>query len=92
MNFVHTDLGYKNRGEVIEITLASGANVRLMNNLDFIKYKNGRKYTFQGGFVQEPSIQLEIPSTGHWHIAVDMKGLASGSTRVSVRTLSKDLP
>ena len=29
MQFIHTDLGFRQKGEIVEITLTSGANVRL---------------------------------------------------------------
>ena len=86
MQFIHTDLGYKQRGEIVEITLTSGANVRLMDSSNFSNYKNGRKHKFYGGLAKQSPIRLTIPNTGHWHVAVDMQGLR-GSTRASVRML-----
>ncbi len=32
MKFVHKDLGHRKRDEIVEVTLTSGANVRLMNS------------------------------------------------------------
>lgn len=91
MQFIHTDLGYKQRGEIVEITLTSGANVRLMDSSNFSNYKNGRKHKFYGGLAKQSPIRLAIPSTGYWHVAVDMQGLR-GSTRASVRMLPGPLP
>lgn len=91
MQFIHNDLGQRKRGEIVEITLTSGANVRLMSSSDFSSYKNGRQHRYIGGLVKRSPIRLQIPSSGHWHVAVDMQGLR-GSTRASVRVLPSPLP
>ena len=91
MNFIHTDLGQRKRGEIVEITLTSGANVRLMDSSNFSNYKNGRPHRYTGGLAKSSPIRLQIPSSGHWHVAVDMQGLR-GSTKASVRVLPSALP
>lgn len=42
MNFLKFDLGSRKRGEIVEITLTNGANVRLMSSSDFSSYQAGR--------------------------------------------------
>ena len=91
MQFIHTDLGQRKRGEIVEITLTSGANVRLLSSSDFSNYKNGRQHRYIGGLAKKSPVRLQIPSSGHWHVAVDMQGLR-GSTRSSVRVLPSPLP
>ena len=91
MQFIHTDLGYRQRGEIVEVTLTSGANVRLMDSSNFSSYKNGRSHRFHGGLAKRSPIRLAIPNSGHWHVAVDMQGLR-GSTRASVHVLPGPLP
>lgn len=91
MNFIQFDLGNRKRGEVVEVTLTNGANVRLMSSSDFSSYKSGRSHHYIGGLAKRSPINLQIPSTGHWYVAVDMQGLR-GSTRASVRTLPGALP
>lgn len=91
MKFIHHDLGHKKRGEVVEVTLSSGANVRLLDSSNFTNYKNGRRHQFIGGLAKRSPIRLQIPNSGHWHVAVDMQGL-KGSTRASVRILPGALP
>ena len=89
--FIHSDLGQRKRGELVEITLTSGANVRLMDSSNFSSYKNGRQHRYHGGLAKQSPIRLAIPSSGHWHIVVDMQGLR-GSTRASFRMLPAPLP
>lgn len=91
MNFLQFDLGNRTHGEVVEITLTNGANVRLMSSSEFANYKNGRSHRYIGGLAKQSPIRLQIPNSGHWYVAVDMQGL-QGSTRASVRTLPGVLP
>lgn len=89
MKFLHTDLGHRKRGEIVEMTLSgNAANVRLLDGPNFIAYKNGRRFTGYGVLARRSPVRLPIPANGRWHIAVDTQGL-SGITRVtSVQVLS----
>jgi hypothetical protein len=91
LQFIHNDLGQRKRGEIVEVTLTSGANVRLMDSSNFNSYKNGRRHRYTGGLAKTSPLMLQIPSSGHWHLAVDMQGLR-GSTKASVRILPGVLP
>ena len=92
MKFIHHDLGQRSGGEIVEITLKdSAANVQLMSSSDFSSYKSGRRYRYIGGLAKESPIRLQIPSAGHWHVAIDMRGLR-GTVRASARVLPSMLP
>lgn len=92
MNFIHHDLGYRRSGEVVEISLSgSAANVRLMDSPNFSQYKSGRRHRYYGGLAKRSVIHLPIPSSGHWHVAVDMQGLR-GNVRSSAHILPGPLP
>ncbi|RKZ70464.1 MAG: DUF1883 domain-containing protein, partial [Candidatus Parabeggiatoa sp. nov. 1] len=78
-------------GEIVEITLTRGANVRLMDSSNFSSYRNGRQHRYTGGLAKKSPIRLQIPRSGHWHVVVDMQGLR-GSTQASVRMLPGALP
>ena len=91
MNFLKYDLGNLKRGEVVEVTLSSGANVRLMDSSNFSSYKNGRKHRFYGGLATKSPIRIAVPNSGHWYVAGDMQGLR-GSTNASVRVVPGALP
>jgi Domain of unknown function (DUF1883)/TIR domain len=86
LQFIHNDLGQRKAGEIVEVTLTSGANVRLMNSSDFSNYKNGRRHHYIGGLAKKSPLRLQIPNSGHWHVAIDMQGLR-GNTKASVRIL-----
>ena len=91
MKFIHNDLGHRKSGEIVEVTLSSGANVRLVDSSNFNSYKNGQKHRYYGGLAKQSPVRLQIPHSGHWHVAVDMQGLR-GSVRSSVRMLPNPLP
>lgn len=86
--FIHTDLGYRQRGDVVEITLSgNAANVRLLDSSNFMLYRQGRAHRYHGGLAQRSPVRLAIPSSGSWHLVVDMQGLR-GTTRSSVRVIA----
>lgn len=91
MNFLKYDLGNLKRGEVVEVTLTRGANVRLMSSSDFSNYRSGRRHQYLGGLARQSPVRLQVPHSGHWYITVDMQGLR-GSTSASVRVVPGALP
>lgn len=91
MNFTHYDLGFQNRGTVIEVTLSgSAANVRLLDSSNFQSYKSGRKHRYFGGLIRRSPARLVVPNSGIWHVTVDMQGLR-GQTRSSIRIIPKEV-
>lgn len=95
MQFIDIDLGHCEAGDIAEVTLSAGANVRLMDNSNFNAYRNGRAHRYQGGLAKQSPVRLQIPTSGHWHVAVDMQGLR-GTVRAGGRkipgSLVKPLP
>jgi hypothetical protein len=87
MKYLHSDLGFRERGDVLVVTLSSGANVRLLDSSNFSSYKRGQRHRFHGGLAKRSPVRLTIPSNGHWHAVVDMQGLR-GSTRASFKVLN----
>jgi hypothetical protein len=91
MQFLHTDLGYLSGGEIVEVTLDSRANVRLMDSSNFSSYRAGRRHNFYGGQAKQSPVRIPVPRSGHWHLAIDLGGY-SGRIRSSVRVLPGALP
>jgi hypothetical protein len=91
LNFIQFDIGHRKSGEIVEITLTSAANVRLMTSSEFSNYKNGRGHRYIGGLARRSPVRLQTTSSGHWYVAVDMQGL-QGSTKASVQVLPGVLP
>jgi len=87
MNFTHYDLGYIDGGSVVEVTLqGSAANVRLMDGSNFSNYRNGRQHRCFGGLATKSPVRIAVPSSGTWHLVVDMQGLR-GNVRSSMRVI-----
>ena len=85
--FLHTDLGYRQRGDVVEVALSgTAANVRLLDSSNLQRYRQGRDHRYYGGLAQRSPVRLGIPTSGSWHLVVDMQGLR-GTTRSSVRVI-----
>lgn len=87
MEYLYKDLGHRNRGDVVEVTLDRGANVRLMDTSNFNAYKQGRQHRYQGGLAKQSPVRLAVPSSGRWHVAIDMQGLRGGTIRHSLRVI-----
>lgn len=86
MNFLHNDLGNLNGGELIEVTLSSQANVRLMDSSNFASYRQRGRHRFYGGHIQRSPYRLQVPNAGHWHVAIDLGGYG-GSVQASVQVI-----
>ena len=92
MQYIWHDLGYRQAGEIVEITLSgNAANVRLMDSSNFSDYKNGRRHRFYGGLAKRSPVHLQTPHSGSWYVTVDMQGL-QGTVRSSARVLPGPLP
>ncbi len=86
-DFIHSDLGNLNRGDVVEVTLSgSAANVRLLDSSNFSRYRQGQQHRYHGGLAKRSPVRIGVPSSGRWHLAVDMQGLR-GTTRAGVRVI-----
>lgn len=84
--FIKFDLGFCSSGDVVEVTLDSAANVRLLDSSNFSNYRNGRQHRYYGGLVRQSPWHTRIPHGGIWHVVVDMQGLA-GSVRAGARLI-----
>lgn len=87
--FIHSDLGHRNRGDILEVTLTSGANVRLLDSSSFERYKRGQDHRYHGGLAKESPVRIAIPSSGRWYAVVDTIGLRN-STRAGFRVINGD--
>lgn len=88
MQFIHSDLGSRRRSDIVEVTLrGSAANVMLLDSSNFNAYRNGRKFRYTGGLARRSPVRLTVPSAGHWHAVVDMRGLR-GQTNAAFRVIN----
>lgn len=86
MQFRYYDLGNVDKGKIIEVILSAAANVRLMDQSNYVNYKNGRQHKYYGGYVKRSPYKISVPNSGHWYVTIDLGGYA-GSLRCSVNIL-----
>lgn len=85
MRFNHWNLGHRERGDVVVVTVQGNAtNVRLLDSSNFQDYQNGRGHRYYGGLINRSPSEIPIPHSGSWHVVSDMQGL-SGQSRISVQ-------
>jgi len=85
MNYLHYpfDLGST---DAVEVTLDKRANVRLMDDANFNRYREGKTHRYHGGYAKQRVVKLIPPSPGHWHVVIDLGGYP-GTVRASARVL-----
>jgi hypothetical protein len=92
LQFTKYDLGYRQAGEIVEVSLSgSAANVRLMDSSNLSSYERGQRHRYYGGLAKQSPIRLQIPNSGNWYLTIDMQGLR-GSVRSSATVLPGPLP
>ena len=85
MNFLHYEFELSDE-DTVEVTLNKQANVRLLDDINYSLYKNGKKHRYHGGLAKASPVRLAAPHAGHWHVVVDLGGYA-GTIRASARAL-----
>ena len=84
MRYAFHDVGERQEGDSVLVRLHGiGANVILVDELNFARYRAGEGFLYEGGFCSHPSVELEIPGDGHWYVVVDTGG-SKGRVRSSV--------
>jgi hypothetical protein len=72
--------------DILEVTLDHPANVQLLDQENFERYKQGQAYRyFGGGYVQTSPFRLRVPFKGRWHVVVDLGG-GAGTVKAAVTT------
>ena len=82
MNFLHyvVEAG---PGNIIQVNLNGTANVRLLDPVNFAKYKLGKRYEATAGPETTNLVKFVPPFKGKWHVVVDVEG-QTGGVRASV--------
>mgnify|MGYP005856694655 CR=1 FL=1 len=85
MQFLHFKLS-AGPDNIVQVNLNSRANVRLMDELNFQKYRLKKRYSFSGGVYDPPKVDLRPKRKDEWHVVVDLEGIG-GDVRASVDIL-----
>ncbi len=84
MDFLQYDLGQLAAGQVVEVSLNIAANVRLLDSANLGLFRAGQSYRYFGEHVTQTPYRLTVPSTGQWHLVIDLGG-AAGELRPDVK-------
>ncbi|WP_260473795.1 DUF1883 domain-containing protein [Amycolatopsis balhimycina] len=82
------DLGWLRRSATVRVHVDAVVNVRLLSAQNVERYRRRSAYRMMGGVATTPQLDIEVPSDGHWYIAVDTDGLAAGKFQVEVTVVS----
>ena len=85
MNFLHYDLQLGS-DDIVEVTLDRQANIKLLDSVNFARYKQGKRHRYSGGFAKASPVHLLPPRAGHWYLIIDLGGYP-GMVKASVRTI-----
>ena len=88
MDFIHTR-EYLNGGDTVVIKVSHKCHVRLMDDGNFQKYKNGLKHEFVGGPYTKSPIHIKVPHLGHWNITVDLGGKIASNIQYSISYMKR---
>lgn len=93
MQFIHADLGRRQRGDVVEVTLKGNqANVLLLDSSGFNAFKRGRQARGVGGLAKRSPVRLTIPRTGRWYGVAYLPAGHRGRVKAGFRVLPGALP
>ena len=85
MNYLHYEFNV-GPNDGVEVTLDKQANVKLLDGVNYQKYRNGQGHRYYGGLAQRSPVFLRPPHQGHWHLVIDLGGYP-GTIRASVRLI-----
>ncbi len=86
MNYLHYTV-QAGPGELVAVTLSDRANVRLLDSLNYYKYKLGKKYdTTDGGEAMDTPVTMRAPYKASWHVIIDL-GPSGGEVRADIKVI-----
>jgi len=83
MDFLHSEF-HGGRDSVVLVNLDKQANVMLLDDINFLSYRQGRAFTYYGGWMARSPVRLVPPHQSHWNVVIDLGG-GSGTIRASIR-------
>ena len=85
MKYLHWEL-QAGPDDATQVLLDSQANVRLLDSVNYARFRRGGRHEYRGGPARRSPVTLVPPSHGTWHVVVDRGGYP-GTVRASVQVL-----
>ena len=73
MNYLHYKV-HAGPTKVIKVSLTDKANIRLLDTLNYYKYKIGKSYQSSSEYAGQVACVFKPPHRGEWHVVVDLTG------------------
>jgi hypothetical protein len=74
------DRRFLSQGELVVVKCNEKCNIRLIDDGNFHKFRNGKEHEFCGGFYHILPANIVVPKSGYWNIAIDAGELAGNLT------------
>ncbi len=82
MEYLHSAVQV-NPGEVVLVELDHAANVKVMDDPNFARYRRGEAHRYFGGHATKSPVTIRPPRPGRWHVTVDLGGYR-GTVRAGI--------
>lgn len=73
MKYLHYELDF-GLHDVAQINLDVQAYVRLIDDENYIAYRQGDQYRYHGGMANASPANVKPPKPGRWHLIIDLGG------------------
>jgi len=74
MKYLHYQL-YIGKQEVIQATLQQQSHLRILDDKNYMLYRQGDQYRYHGGMATGSPAVIKPPQPGEWHLVIDLGGL-----------------
>jgi hypothetical protein len=76
MNYLHYTVR-ADPSKIIRVSLSEPANVRLLDTLNYYKYRVAKVYESVAESTSDTKVSFTPPHKGEWHVVVDLAGQGS---------------
>ena len=90
MRYRYYNLGQQQANSCVVVRLrGSAANVVLLDQLNFRRYRSGEGFLYTGGYYRHSPVKLQVPEDGRWYLVLDHGGY-KGRIRAEIEVLSPE--
>jgi hypothetical protein len=87
MNFLHYTVTIGARDAIRVFLTGSAANVLVMDDTNFQRFKTGQQHQYYGGYYTQSPVIIRPPYAGHWNVVINLGGFA-GTVNAAVQVVN----
>ena len=87
MKYLHYQLNI-GKHEVIQATLQQQSHLRILDDENYMLYRQGDQYRYHGGMATGSPAVIKPPEPGEWHLVIDLGGL-EGEVTATVHVIKE---